>query len=171
MGRTGRVYRRIRSNFTDQPTFFSWVRESRIAASGRPYSREQVEWLREKGITAIVSLTEEPLPAEWTRGMEAHHVSMKDHDPPELQKLWDAADEIARSVAGGKVVLVHCLAGKGRTGCVLAAYMMVHEGKTANQAIDELRAKRPGSVETPQQQRVFEFEAEVLKGSSTRRAR
>ena len=171
MGRTGKVYRKIRSNFTDKPTFFSWVVEKKVAASGRPYSKEQVDWLRANGVNAILSLTEQPLPEEWTRGMEVHHISMKDHAPPEVSDLWEAADDIAYSIAEGKVILVHCLAGKGRTGCALAAYMIVHQGKTAREAVEALRAMRPGSVEMPQQERVFEFEEHVLKERSTQRTR
>jgi cell division cycle 14 len=73
------------------------------------------------------------------------------------------AEYIASALSEGKVVLVHCLAGKGRTGCVLAAYMMTYEGRTARQAIDELRSMRGGSVEAPQERNVLDFEAEALK--------
>jgi len=68
-------------------------------------------------------------------------------------------------------VLVHCLAGKGRTGCVLAAYMMAYEGKTAREAIDELRSLRGGSVERAQERNVLQFEAEALKVWSSRAPR
>lgn len=163
MGRTGSTYRKIRSNFTDKPTFFSWVRESKIAASGRPFSKAQIEWLKENGVTAILSLTEDPLPEEWLSGIEAFHVSMMDHAPPSHDHMKRAADYLYSATADGKVVLVHCLAGKGRTGSVLAAYLMTYEGKTARQAIDELRSMRPGSVEMAQEKNVLDFEIEALK--------
>ena len=166
MGRTGRVYRRVRANFTDKPTFFTWVRDARLAASGRPYSKGQVDWLKDNGVTAILTLTEEPLPGEWTKGIETHHISLSDHAALSASQMKLGADYIASALAEGKVVLVHCLAGKGRTGCVLAAYMMAHEGKTARQALDELRSMRGGSVEAPQERNVLEFEAEALKGRS-----
>jgi atypical dual specificity phosphatase len=168
MGRTGKVYRRIRANLTDKPSNFSWLVEGRLAASGRPYSKSQMDWLKDNGVTAILSLTEEPLPGEWTRGLETKHISMKDHAPVSHSDMLLGADYIYSSISDGKVVLVHCLAGKGRTGSVLAAYMMVYEGKSARQAIDELRAAREGSVEHQQQQRVLEFEAEAIKRRSSR---
>jgi atypical dual specificity phosphatase len=167
MGRTGKVYRRLRANFIQEPTFFTWVREARLAASGRPYSKSQVGWIKKNGVTAILSLTEEPLPADWTGGMEVRHISLRDHAPPGLHQMRLGADYIASSLADGKVVLVHCLAGKGRTGCVLAAYLMVYEGKTARQAVDELRSTRPGSVEGPQERNVLDFEAEAVRQWST----
>jgi atypical dual specificity phosphatase len=163
MGRTGKVYRRIRANLTDKPTFFSWVREGSLAASGRPYSKRQVDWLRSNGVSAILSLTEEPLPGEWTVGIEARHIPMKDHAPVSHSDMLMGAEYISSALSEGKGVLVHCLAGKGRTGCVLAAYLIVREGKTARQAVDELRAARPGSVEHQQEQRVLDFGAEALK--------
>lgn len=163
MGRTGRVYRRVRASFTDKPTFFSWVRPGSLAASGRPFSKGQVDWLRNEGVTAILTLTEEPLPADWTYGVETRHVSMRDHQPPTSEEMRLGADFIADAVSRGKVVLVHCLAGKGRTGCVIAAYMMAYEGRPALQAVDEIRLMREGSVESAQQQTVLEF-AETLKG-------
>jgi atypical dual specificity phosphatase len=153
---------------TDKPTFFTWVRPGKIAASGRPYSKDQVDWLNENGVTAILSLTEEPLPKGWTVGLESKHIPMKDHALAEPADMLRAAEYIASATAGGRAVLVHCLAGKGRTGSVLAAYMMLYEGKTARQAIDELRASRPGSVEFMQEPAVLEFEAEAVRRRSTR---
>jgi len=165
MGRTGKAYRKIRANFTDKPTFFTWVSGTSLAASGRPYSKSQVDWLRENGITAILSLTEEPLPSEWTVGLETKHISMKDHAPVSHADMQLGADYIAKAISEGKAVLVHCLAGKGRTGSVLAAYMMSYQGKKATKALEELRSKRPGSVEFPQQQNVLDFEGVALKRS------
>jgi atypical dual specificity phosphatase len=92
---------------------------------------------------------------------------MRDHEPPSVESLLEASSYVEDGVSGGRVVLVHCLAGKGRTGCVLAAYLIAYEGKTARQAIDELRAARPGSVESQQEQRVLEFEAEAVKARSS----
>jgi atypical dual specificity phosphatase len=168
MGRTGAIYRRVRARFTDRPTFFSWVVDSRLAASGRPSSKEQVDWLRNKGVTAILTLTEGPLPNEWTTGMETFHISLRDHAPVTSANLLLGAEYIAGALARGKVVLVHCLAGKGRTGCMLASYMMVYEDKTARQAIDELRSMRGGSVERPQEEGVLEFEEVAVRARSSK---
>jgi len=171
MGRTGRAYRRIRANFTDEPTLFTWVRKERLAASGRPYSKRQVDWLRKNGVTSILTLTEEPLPIDWTRGLKARHIPLDDHAPVSHSDMLVGADHIALALSNGEVLLVHCLAGKGRTGSVLAAYMMVYEGKSARQAIDELRSRRPGSVEQMQERNVLEFEADALKRWSSRAQR
>ena len=171
MGRTGKVYRKIRANFTDRPTFFTWVRESALAASGRPFSSAQVDWLEANGVTAILTLTEDPIPAAWTGGLETRHIPMKDHAAPTPSQMSEGADYIASAISRGKVVLVHCLAGKGRTGCILAAYMMTYEGKTARAAVDELRSSRGGSIESQQERSVLDFEAETLKARSSSQRR
>jgi atypical dual specificity phosphatase len=48
-------------------------------------------------------------------------------------------------------VNVHCRAGKGRTGTVLAAYF-VSKGMSAAEALQRVRELRPGSIETPEQE-------------------
>jgi len=54
-------------------------------------------------------------------------------------------------------VCARCGAGLGRTGTLLAAYF-VTQGDSADEAIARVRAGRPGSVETLQQeQAVHEF--------------
>ena len=152
---------------TDSPTFFSWVIEKKLAASGLPSSRGQILWLKQSGIDTILSLTEDPLPASWLEGsgVTAKHISMIDHAPADPEKLREAADYIAARLKEGRVVLVHCLAGKGRTGSALAAYMIAYEGKGATEAIEHLRQLRPGSVELPQRASVYEFERRLNEGA------
>jgi cell division cycle 14 len=43
-------------------------------------------------------------------------------------------------------VKILCSAGLGRTGTLIACYMMKHHGFTAREAIAWLRVCRPGSV-------------------------
>ena len=165
MGRVGKAYRRVRSIALSSPTNFSWVRDGKLAGSGRPYSRRQVAWLRRQGVTEILCLAEDPLPAEWLDGVGFRHIPLKDHAPVEPANMKEAADYIDSALREGKVLTVHCLAGKGRTGTVLAAYLIAHEGRTADEAITELRKVRRGSVEGPQVAAVLEFEGYV-RGSS-----
>jgi len=86
---------------------------------------------------------------------------MVDHDPPSQEGLDESVRFIDSELAAGRAVMVHCLAGVGRTGSVLAAYMISRDGLTADQALARLRAIRPGSVERAQEGAVREYERRV----------
>jgi protein-tyrosine phosphatase len=58
----------------------------------------------------------------------------------------------------GKTILVHCLAGEGRTGCVLAAYLIKDRGVSADEAIKVLRRIKPSFVERDQEKAVLNYE-------------
>ncbi len=45
----------------------------------------------------------------------------------------------------GRAVDVHCLAGQGRTGTVLAAYL-IRRGMPPDAAVQEVRVRCPGAV-------------------------
>lgn len=67
----------------------------------------------------------------------------------------------AEGLKPGQVMAVHCLAGLGRTGTLIAMYMMKHMGFTANEAMGWLRVCRPGSIIGPQQQFLADHEARM----------
>jgi protein-tyrosine phosphatase len=72
---------------------------------------------------------------------------------PEADPVWRAvAAEVRGALDGGGRVLIHCKAGRGRTGTV-ALRLMIEAGEHPPAALARLRAARPGTVETPAQQR------------------
>jgi atypical dual specificity phosphatase len=113
-------------------------------------------WLREQGISALLSLTEEPLPAEVLirQGIEGLHLPVVDLTPPTPAQLTYALEFIDWHRAHSQAVAVHCLMGQGRTGTVLAAYL-IRAGATPEQALAELRAVCPGAVENDAQVRAL----------------
>jgi len=67
-------------------------------------------------------------------------------------------------------VAVTCYAGIGRTGTVLASYL-VYTGYEPQVAIDFVRQLRPGSIQTPEQEQAVIEYAEHRKNTGGARVR
>jgi atypical dual specificity phosphatase len=139
-----------------RPYFFTWVDEPLLAASAWPDTPEQLA----QGVDILVTLTEDCLPRSWidSAGLMSVHVPVPDMDIPSVEQLENVISVIDKAKASGMGVAIHCLAGKGRTGTILAAYF-VHQGLSAKEAIRKVRDLRPGSIEVTEQEdaiRAFE---------------
>jgi atypical dual specificity phosphatase len=150
---------------SDRPTNFSWVTEGKLAGSGLPITVDEFRWVVDKGIKSIVSVREVPLPSKWFDGGEIDylHLMVEDYGAPTMEVLDEAVDYIDKKIHSGKAVLVHCAAGKGRTGALLAAYMIKKENLTAEQAIEKIRLMRPGSVQSVTQETALSMYEKYLK--------
>jgi atypical dual specificity phosphatase len=139
------------------PPGFSWVDRPHLAALARPRTADDLGWLRRHGVQVVVSLTEDPLPRAWVNdeGLLAVHVPVPDMEPPADRQLEHLVETIRRANASGMGVAVHCGAGFGRTGTVLAAYF-VAGGLPPAEAIAKVRELRAGSIETAEQERAVE---------------
>jgi protein-tyrosine phosphatase len=83
-----------------------------------------------------------------------HHVPIPDMQLPNAVTLqaWRVAEpEVGAALMRGQRVLFHCAAGLGRTG-TMAAKLLVDFGMPARQAVDLVRLRRPGAIETAAQE-------------------
>ena len=147
MSKIGNAWRRTHGAFTGKPTNFSWVIPDVLAGSGRPMSKDEFQWLLEQRVTAIVSMTETALPGEWTQKVSYLHVPTVDMTAPTLQDIDKAVNFIHEQSRRGSVT-VHCAAGLGRAGTILACYHIKHLGYDAESAIRHIRKTRPGSIQS-----------------------
>jgi len=118
-----------------------------------PDSPEELRWLRGEGIDILLSLSEEPPARRWIdeAGLMLVHVPILDFDAPRPDQYEKALVTIAQAKKNGMGINIHCLAGRGRTGTMLAGYF-VSNGMPALDAIQQVRSLRPGSIETPEQE-------------------
>ncbi|MGI5819927.1 MAG: dual specificity protein phosphatase family protein [Armatimonadota bacterium] len=72
---------------------------------------------------------------------------------------------VDRHTREGCAVGVHCLAGLGRTGTLIACYL-VTRGLSAEDAIAQVRRARPGSVQTELQEKAVERWEMIRSGTS-----
>lgn len=158
------MLRRIRASIAEVPTRFTWFEEGKIAASGFPASERQLRWLYTIGIRGIITLTEYPISTKLREKFDFNymHIPIDDHKTPSVEQLHKAVSMIEGEIRNKRPVLVHCLAGLGRTGTVLASYL-VSKGLSARDAIEIVRKLRPGSIEKDQEESVFLFEEYITK--------
>jgi atypical dual specificity phosphatase len=134
------------------PSSFTWIDKPLLGAMAQPESVEELEWLRRQGIDVLLSLTEDPLRRDWVNdaGLLVFHVPVVDMEAPTPEQVERALSAITRANEHQMGVAVHCTAGLGRTGVILACYF-VTKGLNASNAIARVRRLRPGSIETDEQ--------------------
>jgi atypical dual specificity phosphatase len=149
--RLGKLAGQIWTYATAKPV--TWLEDDCLAACSYPRSGTALRELAEGGVTLLVNLHERPhSPAALARyGLIELHLPVPDFTPPTLEQLEHGIAAIEQSLGDRHKVAVHCGAGLGRTGTLVACYL-VKRGLGPDEAIARIRSLRPGSVETPQQE-------------------
>jgi hypothetical protein len=104
------------------------------------------------GVRAVVSLLNIPGDASVyeSAGFSFLCLPVPDGGAPTLEQAAEFIRFVAEQRAAGRPVAVHCEAGLGRTGTMLAAYLIT-EGESAAGAIRRVREVERVAVETPRQ--------------------
>lgn len=142
---------------------FYWLIPRVLAGSALPGGRnrrrdaaaleDDLRWLKAQGVGALLSMTEDALDAAALarHGFASLHLPVVDLTPPDPAQIAAALAFIDRQRGRDVPVAVHCLMGQGRTGTILAAYL-IRDGASPGTVLAELRAVCPGAVENPLQE-------------------
>jgi atypical dual specificity phosphatase len=146
-----------------------WVIDGELAGMGMPFISvgrrlqrggdlsafdDDLRLLYEAGIKAVVSLLniERDSIIYQSAGFEFRNWPINNGQAPTLQQAIEFAEFVDRCRANRIPVAVFCEAGLGRTGTMLAAYL-IHLNRTAAAAIAEIRGRERAAIETPLQLR------------------
>lgn len=135
------------------PRGFLWLKRNQLAGTPKPgvfFEKEyDLKALQRVGITTLITLQEEHLDEERLKpfGLKSIWEPIKDMHAPTIEQGLRICDTIEHLIAEHEVIAVHCLAGMGRTGTILASYL-IWEGQCALDALETVRSIEPRWVQS-----------------------
>ncbi len=135
-----------------------WVIPGRLGGGSHPARQgeldAQLRALTELGYGATLTLTETGLgqSALERAGLEGLHVPIPESGAPSIGQMKRAGEFFAECDRNGKALFVHCFAGYGRTGVIVAG-LLITAGEEPPSAIAKVRRARPGAIESARQER------------------
>jgi atypical dual specificity phosphatase len=136
------------------PRGFNWIIPGKLAGCPAPGVSAPIDYdlslLSRVGITRLITLTEEDLDQEALHRHELKntHLPIIDREAPSIGQTHMLLVRMQNCIAAGDILAVHCKAGLGRTGTILAAWLIRDGGLSAEGAMARLRRIEPGFIQS-----------------------
>lgn len=149
------------------PRGFLWLKKGQLAGTPRPGIVHDIDYdlkaLQRVGVTCLVTLTERAPEVEEMKQYDIANIwsPIPDMHAPSMTQAAGICREIEGKLQQGEVVAVHCRAGLGRTGTILATYL-IWEGAEALTALETVRRVEPRWVQSEDQVAFLERFAEMV---------
>ncbi|MBS0657803.1 MAG: dual specificity protein phosphatase family protein [Verrucomicrobia bacterium] len=126
--------------------------------------KDDLPLLAEAGIGAVVCLLNLPRDGETygAAGLGYQCLPIPDGHAPSLPQFIAFLQFLREQRAQGRAVAVHCAAGLGRTGTMLAG-CLIASGLDFQTAVRQIRAVRPGAIETSVQMKFLSDLPQALR--------
>jgi atypical dual specificity phosphatase len=150
------------------PRNFLWLKKGMLAGTPRPGLLTEMEYdmkaLKRVGVTVLINLTRTPFDEEVLREYDIKGIffPIADMEAPDIEDAKKLCYRISRLVHKGEAVAIHCKAGLGRTGTMLAA-SLIWEGQSALEALENVRKVEPRWVQSDEQVAFLEQFAETVR--------
>ena len=136
--------------------FLYWLDKNRFGGSSEP-SISDLPFLQSIEISGIVCLQEKKESENIAQllGVEFLHRPIPDFDTPSKEDIEEIIGFYKRlQEENPKIpIIIHCTAGNGRTGTILASIIKILDNMDAEKAIEKVRAINPLAIETSNQEK------------------
>jgi atypical dual specificity phosphatase len=135
--------------------FLYWIDKQRFGGSSQPHLSD-LPFLQNLELNGIICLQEKRNSEELAQLLDVpfFHKPIPDFGIPtteDIRQIIEFIDE-QKEINPEKPVLIHCTAGNGRTGTILASLLKLYDKVESEEAIKQIRKINPLAIETEEQE-------------------